>query len=219
MKNIILLLAALLIIAIVFVKQKNMTWRQSILKTIYPLIMLKGKIAGNDKAIKLNSEAVLPTSSFYDLTAVKNNGDTLQFATLKGKKVLIVNTASDCGYTGQYEQLEQLHQQFGNQLVVLGFPANDFKEQEKKSDTDIATFCKVNYGVSFQLMKKSSVIQSPNQNKVFKWLSEPAENGWSRYQPTWNFSKYLVDEKGVLQGFFTQDVSPLDDAVIKLLRN
>ena len=201
----------------VFVKQKNMTWKQSILKAIYPLIMLKGKMAGNDKAIKLNSESILPITSFYDLSAIKNNGDTLHFETLKGKKVLIVNTASDCGYTGQYEQLEQLHKKHGNQLVVLGFPANDFKEQEKKSDTDIATFCKVNYGVSFQLMKKSSVIKSPNQNKIFQWLSDPAENGWSKYQPTWNFSKYIIDEKGVLQGFFTQDVSPLDAAVIKLL--
>lgn len=219
MKKLILLLAALFIIAIVFVKQKNMTWRQSILKAIYPLIMLKGKIAGNDKTIKLNSESSLPITSFYNLSAVKNNGDTLHFESLKGKKILIVNTASDCGYTGQYEQLEQLHKQYGHQLVVLGFPANDFKEQEKKSDSDIARFCKVNYGVSFQLMKKSSVIKSPNQNSVFKWLSDPSENGWSKYQPTWNFSKYVIDEKGVLQGFFTQDVSPLDAAVIKLLSN
>ncbi len=217
MKKFILIIFALFITAIVFVKQKNMTWKQSILKAIYPLIMLKGKIAGNDKAIKLNSVSILPTTSFYDLSAIKNNGDTLQFATLKGKKVLIVNTASDCGYTGQYEQLEQLHKEYGDRLVVLGFPANDFKEQEKKSDTDIASFCKVNYGVSFQLMKKSSVIKSPNQNSVFKWLSDPAENGWSKFQPTWNFSKYIIDEKGVLQGFFTQDVSPLDGAVIKLL--
>jgi glutathione peroxidase len=217
MKKFILILFTLLIIAIVFVKQKNMTWRQSILKAIYPLIMLKGKIAGNDKAIKLNSESILPTTSFYDLSAIKNNGDTLQFATLKGKKVLIVNTASDCGYTGQYEQLEQLHKQYGNQLVVLGFPANDFKEQEKKSDSDIAAFCQVNYGVTFQLMQKSSVIKSAQQNQVFKWLSNASENGWSKYQPTWNFSKYIVDEKGVLQGFFTQDVSPLDESVIRLL--
>ena len=217
MKKFILILFVLIIIAIVFVKQKNMTWRQSILKAIYPLIMLKGKMAGNDKAIKLNSEFILPTTSFYDLSAIKNNGDTLHFETLKGKKVLIVNSASDCGYTGQYEQLEQLHQRYGDRLVVLGFPANDFKDQEKKSDTDIAQFCKVNYGVSFQLMKKSSVIISPNQNTVFKWLSDPNENGWSKYQPNWNFSKYIIDEKGVLQGFFTQDVSPLDAAVIKLL--
>jgi glutathione peroxidase len=217
MKKFIFILFALLIIAIVFVKQKNMTWRQSILKAIYPLIMLKGKIVGNNKAIKLNTETVQPTNSFYNLSAVKNNGDTLYFETLKGKKVLIVNTASDCGYTGQYEQLEQLHKKYGNQLIVLGFPANDFKEQEKKSDTDIAAFCQVNYGITFQLMQKSSVVKSAQQNQVFKWLSDPAENGWSKYQPTWNFSKYIIDEKGVLQGFFTQDVSPLDAAVIKLL--
>ncbi len=219
MKKLILIIFTLLIIAIVFIKQKDMTWRQSLLKSIYPLIMLKGKITGNNKGIKLNIESVAPIKSFYELSAIKNNGDTLHFETLKGKKVLIVNTASDCGYTGQYEQLEQLHKQYGNQLVVLGFPANDFKDQEKKSDTDIAAFCKVNYGVTFQLMQKSSVIKSPNQNPVFKWLSEPIANGWSKFQPTWNFSKYVIDEKGVLQGFFIQDVSPLDVAVIKLLSN
>ena len=194
-----------------------MTWRQSILRAIYPLIMLKGKITGNSNAIQLNTDAIKPLHSFYDLSAVKNNGDTLNFSTLKGKKILIVNTASDCGYTGQYEQLEQLHKQYGNQLVVLGFPANDFQEQEKKGDTDIAAFCKVNYGVSFQLMKKSSVIKSANQHAVFKWLSDPSKNGWSKYQPTWNFSKYVIDQNGVLQGFFTQDVSPLDGSLIKLL--
>ena len=219
MKKLVVILIAFILFAILFIKQKNMTWKQSILKAIYPLIMLKGKITGNTNAIQLNTNAAEPIHSFYDLSAIQNNGDTLHFETLKGKKVLIVNTASDCGYTGQYEQLEQLHKKYGNQLVVLGFPANDFKEQEKKSDTDIATFCKINYGVTFQLMQKSSVIKSPQQNNVFKWLSNPAENGWSKYQPTWNFSKYIVDEKGLLQGFFTQDVSPLDGAIITLLGN
>lgn len=217
MKKFIIILLVLSIISVLFIKQKNMTWRQSILKSLYPLIMLKGKIFGNGTAIKLNNESVQPNNSIYKLSAIKNNGDTLHFETLIGKKILIVNTASDCGYTGQYEQLEQLHKKYENQLIVLGFPANDFKEQEKRSDTDIATFCQVNYGVTFQLMKKCSVIKSPNQHPVFKWLSDPEQNGWSKYQPTWNFSKFIVDEKGVLQGFFTQDVSPLDEAVIKLL--
>ncbi|MEN9599475.1 MAG: hypothetical protein RL596_1794 [Bacteroidota bacterium] len=166
----------------------------------------------------MNVNNVTPPVSFYSLKAIQNNGDTLDFATLKGKKVLIVNTASDCGYTGQYEQLEQLHKQYKDKLVVLGFPANDFKEQEKRDDAAIAEFCKVNYGVTFTLLKKSSVIASPAQNPVFHWLSNPAENGWSKYVPIWNFCKYLVDEEGKLQGFFTMEVSPLDPSIVALIK-
>jgi len=217
MKKIIFIVAILAII-LVLVKQKNMTWRQSIMKAIYPLIMLKGKIMGDGGKVKLNKANSIPIQSFYDLHAIKNNGDTLHFSELKGKKVLIVNTASDCGYTGQYEELEKLHKEYGEKLFVLGFPANDFQEQEKKSDTDIAAFCKVNYGVTFQLMKKSSVIKSAQQNPVFNWLSNPAANGWSKYEPTWNFSKYIIDESGVLKAFYTQDVSPLSNSVVEQLK-
>ncbi len=214
----VIFIVAIITIVLVLLKQKNMTWRQSFLKTIYPLIMLKGKIMGDDVNVKLNTANSLPIQSFYDLSAIKNNGDTLHFSELKGKKVLIVNTASDCGYTGQYEELEKLYQEFGEKLVILGFPANDFKNQEKKSDTDIAAFCKVNYGVTFQLMKKSSVIKSAQQNPVFNWLSNPDLNGWSKYEPTWNFSKYIIDENGVIKAFYTQNVSPLSEKVVGLLK-
>lgn len=212
MKLILIFLAIALAITLP-IKKKDMTWRQSILKALYPMIMLKGKIFGNKKDIKLNTNQSAPAESFYHLSAVKNNGDTLTFSSLKGKKVLIVNTASDCGFTGQYEELEKLHQQFGDRLIVLGFPANDFKEQEKKSDTAIAEFCKINYGVSFQLMQKSHVIKGSDQHPVFKWLSNAAANGWCNHQPVWNFSKYIVDENGILQAFYTQMVSPLDHSV------
>lgn len=213
-----IVLAVLLTAAALLIKQKDMTWRQSLLKTLYPLIMLKGKVFGNKNDIKLNPGKAVPAASFYDLQAVKNNGDTLPFSTLKGKKVLIVNTASDCGFTGQYEELEKLHQQYGNQLVILGFPANDFKEQEKQSDTAIAAFCKINYGVSFPLMQKSSVVNGPAQHPVYQWLSHASSNGWNNQPPVWNFSKYLVDEQGVLQAFYTQMVSPLSPAVTDRLK-
>ena len=212
MKLIFIFLAIALAITLP-IKKKDMTWRQNILKALYPVIMLKGKIFGNQKDIKLNVNQSAPTESFYNLSAIKNNGDTLAFSSLKGKKVLIVNTASDCGFTGQYEELEKLHQQFGDRLIVLGFPANDFKEQEKKSDTAIAEFCKINYGVSFQLMQKSHVIKGPEQHPVFKWLSNASANGWSNHQPVWNFSKYIIDENGALQAFYTQMVSPLDQSI------
>jgi len=99
-----------------------------------------------------------PPESFYELETSLNNGTQLKFSELKGKKVLLVNTASNCGYTNQYEALQQLHEQFREKLVVIGFPANDFKEQEKGSDDEIATFCQVNFGVTFPLAKKSTVI-------------------------------------------------------------
>ncbi len=194
-----------------------MTWRQSLLKSLYPVIMLKGKIFGNSSDIKLNTAGAVATQSFYALHALKNNGDSLNFEELKGKKVLIVNTASDCGFTGQYDELEQLHRQYGDKLVILGFPANDFKDQEKKSDTAIAEFCKINYGVTFQLMKKSSVVKGAGQNPVFNWLSNPQANGWCNHQPVWNFCKYIIDENGVLKAFYNQMVSPLDAAVTKEL--
>jgi glutathione peroxidase len=147
------------------------------------------------------------------LQSEANSGTTFSFEQLKGKKVLLVNTASDCGYTGQYEELQQLHQRFQNKLVILGFPANDFKEQEKGSDAEIAEFCKINYGVTFPLMKKSTVVKGAAQNPVFRWLSDASQNGWNNQAPKWNFSKYLVDENGVLTNYFDPGVSPLSKEV------
>lgn len=212
MKKLILLIVVL-VVALLLVKQKNMTYRQSILKAIYPLIMLPGKLFGSAKAIQKNTANKLPAVSIYDLELELNNGTKVRMDQFKGKKILLVNTASDCGYTGQYEALEQLHKQYGSKLVVIGFPANDFKDQEKKDDAAIAEFCKINYGVSFLLAKKSSVIKGAEQNPLFAWLSHAEQNGWCNQQPVWNFSKYLVNETGVLTHFFAQTVSPLDAAL------
>lgn len=204
-----MLLAALFGIAAYLIKEPDMTWRQSIMKKVYPIIMFIGKITGQSgKTMQVNERAIKPRETFYELSAIKNNGDTLNFSELRGKKVLLVNTASDCGYTGQYEELEALHKKYGDKLVILGFPANDFKEQEKKSDEDIATFCKVNYGVTFQLMKKGQVVKGANQQPVYQWLTNPAKNGWCEKEPDWNFSKYLIDETGMLMAYYSQWVSP-----------
>jgi glutathione peroxidase len=176
--------------------------------------MLPGKLFGLSKAIQKNTANKLPLTSIYDLDLALNNGTKIRMDQFKGKKLLLVNTASDCGYTGQYEALEQLHKQYGTKLVVIGFPANDFRDQEKKDDAAIAEFCKINYGVSFLLAKKSSVIKGNDQNLLFAWLSHAAQNGWCNQEPVWNFSKYLVNENGVLMQFFAQTVSPLDAAII-----
>jgi len=157
-----------------------------------------------------------PPVPFHHLSATLNNGDQLFFSTLKGKKVLIVNTASNCGYTNQYEALQQLYEQYKDKLVVIGFPANDFKEQEKGNDDEIAAFCKLNYGVTFPLAKKSAVI-GESKNEVFSWLSDKNKNGWNEQEPVWNFSKYLVSEDGVLLQYFDPGISPTANEIIKLV--
>lgn len=184
-----------------------MTLRQHFLRWVYPAWMRVARLLGNNK---INSHDMSDTPvSFYSLKARANNGKEFDFNSLRGKNVLIVNTASNCGYTHQYQDLQQLSEVYKDKLVVLAFPANDFKEQEKGSDEEIAQFCQVNYGVNFPLMKKTVVIKSPEQNNVFKWLTDPSQNGWNMQQPTWNFSKYLINEKGILTHYFDPAVSPL----------
>lgn len=210
-----ILLAAIFGVAAFLIKEPNMTWRQSLMKKAYPFIMFLGKLTGQSSKTMLNNDkGIRPLENFYALSAIKNNGDTLHFSELRGKKVLLVNTASDCGYTGQYEELEALHKKFGDRLVILGFPANDFKEQEKKSDDDIAAFCKINYGVTFQLMKKGQVIKGANQLPVYQWLTDASKNGWCSKEPDWNFSKYLVDETGMLMAYYSQWVSPKNMSLV-----
>jgi len=194
-----------------------MTLRQSILKAIYPLWMWYSRNKENRKKILQNRNNVQPVHSFYSLSARLNNNTDLNFDSLKGKKVLLVNTASDCGYTNQYDDLQKLFETTKDKLIVIGFPANDFKEQEKGNDEEIAQFCKINFGVTFPLAKKSSV-KGEKQNEIFKWLSDKNENGWNNKQPSWNFSKYLVNEQGLLTHYFDPAISPLSEEVTKAIQ-
>ena len=205
-----------LVSATLLMKKQGMSYRQSILKTVYPAIMWSGKAAGK-KQMQVNKENKPPIFSFYSLTTKDINGKDFNFSSLIGKKVLIVNTASDCGFTGQYEALEKLQEKYAESLVVIGFPANDFKGQETKDNETIAAFCKKNYGVSFPLMAKSIVIKKDQQNEVFKWLSNPAMNGWNNQEPAWNFCKYLINEEGTLTHYFPMTVDPLDASVIEAI--
>lgn len=202
--------------ASVLMKKQGMSYRQSILKTIYPAIMWSSKAAGK-KQIQWNQENKIPLVPIYSLTTKDINGKDFYFSSVKGKKILLVNTASDCGFTGQYEALEKLQEKYSSSLVVIGFPANDFKEQESKDNESIATFCKKNYGVSFPLMSKSVVVKKQNQNEVFRWLSEASMNGWNQQAPVWNFCKYLVNEQGVLTHYFPMTVDPLDASVVEAI--
>lgn len=221
MKNIKKILLALAIIIIAFISyaiivnrnSKNMTLRQKFLKAVYPAFMWwRGS-----KAKQFANNTAKPSVPFYSLKPVLNNGTTYDLSELKGKKVLLVNTASDCGFTNQYDDLQKLYEQEKDKLTILGFPANDFKEQEKGTDEEIAQFCKINFGVTFPLMKKSSVIRGAEQNEVFKWLSDSTLNGWNTKQPSWNFSKYLVNEEGILTHYFDPSISPLSEEVIKAI--
>jgi glutathione peroxidase len=186
-----------------------MTIRQKILKNFYPVLMRIGKMLRSKSKIKSNIGGVAAPVSFYSLATRLNNGEGLSFGSLKGKKILLVNTASDCGYTAQYADLQKLYEQYEDKLVIIAFPANDFAEQEKGDDHQIAQFCELNYGVKFPLALKSSVIRGPMQNEVFMWLSSKKANGWNEQEPTWNFSKYLVNEKGILTHYFDPSISPL----------
>lgn len=200
-------------VAIVNQNSKNMTYRQKVLKAVYPALMWVNKITGGRSKVMSNNKQSAPSQSLYDLSIQLNNGTELKLETLKGKKILLVNTASDCGYTDQYDDLQKIYDINKDKLVVIGFPANDFKEQEKGNDNDIAAFCKKNYGITFPLATKSSVVRGEQQNEIFRWLSDKKLNGWNDQQPTWNFSKYLVNEKGVLTNYFDPAVSPASDEI------
>jgi len=157
-----------------------------------------------------------PEKTIYDLKMKALDGQEIDFNSYKGKKLLIVNTASECGYTPQYEELQYLHQTQGNKITVLGFPANNFGGQEPGSNDEIGAFCKKNYGVTFQLFAKSSVLP-PDQNPLYQWLTQAEQNGWNTEAPSWNFCKYLVDEKGQLLKFYSAAISPLSDELMKML--
>ena len=194
-----------------------MTTRQKILKAVYPIFLWFTKKTGKNTSAMINERTTAPVP-FYNLSGTLNNGAAIDLPAYKGRKLLLVNTASDCGYTNQYEGLEKLYRQFKDSLIVIGFPANDFKEQEKGSDEAIAEFCKVNYGVTFPLMKKGSVVKGTDQNEIFQWLTDPAKNGWNSQEPTWNFCKYIIDEEGNLTHFFEASVEPLSDTVINAIK-
>jgi glutathione peroxidase len=158
-------------------------------------------------------------SSFYDFSLTTLDGTkTIQFEQFKGKKVLLVNVASKCGFTPQYEKLQALHEQYGDKVVILGFPANNFGGQEPGSHEDIASFCKKNYGVTFQLFEKISVTGS-DQHPLYQWLSKKEFNGWNEQAPTWNFCKYLVNEKGELVKYYGSSIDPMGDELLKAIKS
>ena len=194
-----------------------MTVKQKIIKFIYPALLFVNRL-GNKKKILHNADHRKPSYSIHEYIVRLINGQQLPLKEFIGKKLLIVNTASDCGYTPQYEQLQQLYATEKDKLAIIGFPSNDFKDQEKGTDSEIEQFCKINYGVQFPLTEKVKVVKEDDQHPVFKWLSDKHLNGWNDKQPPWNFSKYLINEEGMLTHCFAPDVSPLDEEVLKAIK-
>ncbi|MBC5772455.1 glutathione peroxidase [Pontibacter sp. KCTC 32443] len=151
---------------------------------------------------------------FYNFKLTSLDGQEVDFSKYKGKKVLLVNTASECGYTPQYADLEQLHDTYGEKVVILGFPANNFGGQEPGSNEEIAAFCQKNYGVSFQMFEKISV-KGEDQHPLYTWLSQNAPN---QEEPNWNFCKYLVNEQGEVVAFFPSKVKPMSEEIVMAIQ-
>ncbi len=156
-------------------------------------------------------------SDFYSFKMKSIDGSIINFNTYKGKKVLLVNTASECGYTPQYKELQKLHELYGNKVVVLGFPCNDFGGQEPGLAKDIQSFCEKNYGVTFQLFDKIAV-KGNDTAPLYQWLTDKSKNGWNEKAPSWNFCKYLVNEKGELVKFFPSTVKPLSTEILDAIK-
>ncbi len=144
------------------------------------------------------------------------DGQEISLEKFKGKKLLLVNVASECGFTPQYKNLETLYEKYKDKLEVVGFPANNFGGQEPGTAAEIKTFCTKNYGVTFQMMEKVSV-KGDDTCPLYKWLSNKEENGVTSDAPKWNFCKYLIDENGKVIKFFSSKVDPLSEEITSLL--
>ena len=155
-------------------------------------------------------------SSIYDFKVTSLDGGTIDFSKYKGKKILIVNTASQCGNTPQYAELEELYKKHGNSLVVVGFPANNFGGQEPGSNSEIESFCKKNYGVTFPMAEKVSV-KGDDIHPLFKYLVTEAEKLGESDPIKWNFTKFLIDENGKLVKVFPNKVLPMSDEVLSAI--
>jgi glutathione peroxidase len=165
-------------------------------------------------ALTLNMNAQKNLKSFYDFTVTDINGKSFSMSSLKGKKVMVVNVASKCGYTPQYEQLQKLYDTYKDKnFVIVAFPANNFANQEPGTNAEIKEFCRVNYGITFPMMQKISV-KGEDQAPIYRWLTQKSENGVLDQEVTWNFQKYLIDENGKLSAVYLPKISPLDEKII-----
>jgi len=178
------------------------------MKTFFILVLLTAAVGWADAQ-----------ESFYNFKVKDIDGKIFDFAQLEGKKVMVVNTASKCGLTPQYRQLQALYEQFGHdKFTIIGFPANNFLHQEPGSESQIAEFCQKNYGVTFPMMSKISV-KGKDIHPLYQWLTQKEKNGVMDSGVSWNFQKYLIDESGKLVDIIKPTVRPDDDRILKWLEN
>jgi glutathione peroxidase len=152
---------------------------------------------------------------YYSITSL-DESSVINMANYKGKKILVVNVASKCGYTPQYAELQELHTKHGDKVQIIGFPCNQFMGQEPGSKEEIASFCQKNYGVTFPLTTKVDV-KGDNQHEIYKWLTQKSENHLADYKVSWNFNKFLIDEQGNLVSHFDSKASPMGTEILEAI--
>lgn len=166
---------------------------------------------------KTKSE-VMVKQNIYSFKVEDIDGNTFDFSTLKGKKIMVVNTASKCGLTPQYKDLQALYEKYGSDnFVIVGFPANDFMKQEPGTNEEIGAFCQKNYGVTFPMMSKISV-KGKEMHPLYKFLTQKSQNGLEDSEVEWNFQKYLIDENGELVKVVSPRTNPMDDEIVNWLK-
>ena len=177
-----------------------------------PLKAFVGTLTATDKNIKQNA-----SESIYSITINSLQGHPIDLSEFKGRKILFVNVASKCGFTPQYRELQQLHDTYKDQLVVIGVPCNQFGKQEPGTSNEIKEFCQVNYGVSFPITEKIDV-KGSQQHPLYTWLTKKAINGKKNSTVRWNFQKYLIDEKGDFLDYFYSITKPLNPRITSYLK-
>ena len=189
------------------------------MKNIFRLFAFALTIMGCKQQESLNKNLVTNTNSMerasiYQFKVQDLEGNEFDFNTLKGKKIMVVNTASKCGLTPQYKDLQELYEQFkSDNFIIVGFPANDFMSQEPGTNEEIATFCERNYGVTFPMMNKITV-KGKEMHPVYQFLTQKAKNGVADSEVEWNFQKYLLNEKGQLDMIISPRTLPTDEKII-----
>jgi glutathione peroxidase len=184
------------------------------------VLSLSSQVQAQTSTNKLSkTDKVMAKETIYQFKVQDLSGDTFDFATLKGKKILIVNTASKCGLTPQYKDLEATYKEYKDKgFVIVGFPANNFASQEPGTNKEIETFCQQNYGVTFPMMDKVSV-KGADMCEVYKFLTQKSKNGLQDSEVEWNFQKYLINEKGELVKVIKPKTLPTDPEVINWIKS
>lgn len=186
------------------------------LLTILSVSILFWNCQGQNK--QANTKTTMPKQTVYQFKVEDLSGQPFDFASLKGKKIMIVNTASKCGLTPQYKELEALYKEYSSKgLVIVGFPANNFAGQEPGTNTEIASFCQLNYGVTFPMMNKVSV-KGNDMCPIYQFLTQISKNGIEESEVGWNFQKYLINEKGELDKVISPSKSPMDAEIVNWIK-